>query len=365
MNNKNNDTVDVLVKQWISPQVRALSTYHVPDASGLLKLDAMENPYEWDDALRAEWLERIKSAHVNRYPDPDARGVKEQLRQIMKVPEHCELLLGNGSDELILLLALAVASPNRSVFTVEPGFSMYRQIALMAQLQYNAVNLTADFQLDMQATLKRIEETQPALVFIAQPNNPTGNLFGEDNIRRIIEAAPGLVVVDEAYTAFTDSDFMPLLSEYSNLLVMRTLSKTGLAGLRLGFLIGDKRWITELNKIRLPYNVGVLTQASAEFALQHFAVFEAQTEAIKNERRNLFAKLSTIEGIRLWESEANFILLRTELFAAKDVFNQLRDRGVLIKCLDGAHPLLKDCLRVTVSTPDENGQFLKALKASI
>ncbi len=362
MNDKN---LDSLIERWISPQVRGLSTYHVPDASGLVKLDAMENPYIWDDALVREWLAQLGSTHVNRYPDPEAKALKQQLKKIMAVPDHLELLLGNGSDELILLLALAVATPGRTVLTVEPGFTMYRQIALMAQLQYEAVSLTPDFELDIKATVSRIRSTQPALIFIAQPNNPTGNLFGEQNIRQIIEAAPGIVVIDEAYTAFTDSDHLPLLAEYDNLLVMRTLSKTGLAGLRLGILIGDQRWISELNKIRLPYNVGVLNQVSAEFALRHYSVFEAQTANIRDQRDGVMAELSGIKGIRVWPSDANFILMRTRQGCARQVFERLRERGVLIKLLDGAHLLLQDCLRVTIGTPAENRQFIDALKASL
>jgi len=351
-----------LIEQWISPHVRALSSYAVPDSSGLLKLDAMENPYVWDDALQQAWLKQLESAHVNRYPDPDAKALKRQIKKVMQVPERLDLLFGNGSDELILLLALAVAAPGRSVLTFEPGFVMFRQIALMTQLQFEAVSLTPDFELDLAATLAQIKSSQPALIFIAQPNNPTGNLFGDSNIRKIIEAAPGLVVIDEAYTAFTDSDFMPLLDDYENLLIMRTLSKTGLAGLRLGFLIGDKHWLSELNKIRLPYNVGVLNQISAEFALQHYPVFEAQTASIRKARTSVLVELKNIEGLHVWPSEANFILVRTKAGQARLVFERLREHGVLIKCLDGAHPLLKDCLRVTIGTQEENRQFIGTLK---
>jgi len=282
---------------------------------------------------------------------------------VMRIPESQAIVLGNGSDELIQLLALAVSAPGKTLLTVEPGFAMYRQISQVTELNFQSVALTANFELDMPELLAQIEQQQPALVFLAQPNNPTGNLFGEENLRQVIEAAPGLVVIDEAYTPFTDADYLPLLEEYNNVLVMRTLSKAGLAGLRLGLLVGNPRWIAELEKIRLPYNIGVLTQASAEFALKHYEVLRQQTALIRDERANLYKDLSAIEELKVWKSEANFILFRTQPGKARAVFDGLRENHILIRCLDGAHPLLKDCLRVTVGSAAENEAFLKELKA--
>jgi len=282
---------------------------------------------------------------------------------VMRIPESQAIVLGNGSDELIQLLALAVSAPGKTLLTVEPGFAMYRQISQVTELNFQSVALTANFELDMPELLAQIEQQQPALVFLAQPNNPTGNLFGEENLRQVIEAAPGLVVIDEAYTPFTDADYLPLLEEYNNVLVMRTLSKAGLAGLRLGLLVGNPRWIAELEKIRLPYNIGVLTQASAEFALKHYEVLRQQTALIRDERANLYKDLSAIEELKVWKSEANFILFRTQPGKARAVFDGLREHHILIRCLDGAHPLLKDCLRVTVGSAAENEAFLKELKA--
>lgn len=351
-----------LIEQWINPDIQAMSAYHVADASGLIKLDAMENPYQWDEPLKTEWLSVLQQVELNRYPEADAPGLKRQLAQLMQIPDGMDILLGNGSDELILLLSLAVAAPGRTLLTLEPGFSMYRQIARTAQLDYSAVPLTENFALDLPATLTAIGEQQPALIFIAQPNNPTGNLFDIDGLRQIIEAAPGLVIIDEAYTPFTDADFMPWLNEYPNLLIMRTLSKAGLAGLRLGLLVGSPAWLNQIDKIRLPYNIGVLTQATAEFALKHFDVLQNQTETIRNERARLYQELNQLQSLTLWPSEANFVLFRTEQGRARELHQGLREKGVLIKCLDGAHPMLKDCLRVTVGTAEENQQFLQALK---
>jgi histidinol-phosphate aminotransferase len=355
-----------LIDRLVRPEIRALRAYHVPDASGLIKLDAMENPYTWPEELRGEWAELLAGLHVNRYPDPQGSELQAALRETMGIPDGMGLLLGNGSDELIQMLALTLAHPGRKVLSVEPGFVMYRMIALFAGMGYVGVPLRAeDFALDLEAVLEAIEREEPELIFLAYPNNPTGNLFDATAVERIIEAAPGLVVVDEAYAPFTDASFLPRLGDWPNLLVMRTVSKMGLAGLRLGYLAGPPEWLMELDKTRLPYNINVLTQASAAFALRHKAVFDAQTASIREERGRLFAALSGIDGVRPYPSDANFILLRLPTGRAGEVFASLRQGGVLVKNLDGAHPLLADCLRVTVGLPEESDAFLRVLQAAL
>jgi len=354
------------VAEWVRPEIRALSAYHVPDASGLVKLDAMENPYAWPDALRAEWAELARALDVNRYPHPQAPALKQRLREAMGIPAAADILLGNGSDEIIQTIALALAGPDRTVLTVEPGFVMYRMIATFAGMRYCGVPLRADdFGIDLPAVREAMARHRPAVVFIAQPNNPTGNRFDEVALVEIIEAAPGLVVIDEAYAPFTDATLLPRMGEWPNLLVMRTVSKMGLAGLRLGYLAGPPAWLHELDKVRLPYNINVLTQHAAELALRHKAVLDAQTEAIRVERVRLQEALAGIEGVRPFPSEANFILLRVPAGRAGPVFDGLKARGILVKKLDGAHPLLADCVRVTVGTPDENAAFVTALRACI
>ncbi|MFN2184996.1 MAG: histidinol-phosphate transaminase [Anaerolineae bacterium] len=348
--------------QLIRPEIRALRAYQVPDATGLVKLDAMENPYGWPDSLKSEWLEVLRGAELNRYPDPQGRQVQEALRESMGIPDGMGLLLGNGSDELIQMLALTLAHPGRKVLSVDPGFVMYRMIALFAGMEYVGVPLRADdFGLDLPAILEALERECPALTFIAYPNNPTGNLFDAGAIAEIAAAAPGLVIVDEAYAPFTDESFLARLGEWPNLLVLRTLSKMGLAGLRLGYLAGPEDWLTEIDKTRLPYNINCLTQASATFALRHKAVLDEQAQAIRTARARLFDALAAIPGIRPYPSQANFILIRLPAGRADACFAGLKSRGVLVKNLNGAHPLLADCLRVTVGTPEENGAFLSAL----
>jgi histidinol-phosphate aminotransferase len=350
-----------LVQRWIRPEIRALSAYHVPPARGLIKLDAMENPYGWPPELVQAWLETLRSVELNRYPDPGAAELTDELRRAMQVPSGMQLVLGNGSDELIQMLALAVSAPGRVVLAPDPTFVMYRMIAEVAGMSYHAVALADDFSLDRGAMLSAIERHAPAIVFLAYPNNPTGTLFDARVVEDVIRAAPGLVVVDEAYAPFTDASFMARLGDFPNLLVMRTVSKMGLAGLRLGLLAGPPEWLGEIDKTRLPYNINVLTQASARFALRHKALLDEQAVRIRADRVDMLRRLATLPGVQAWPSEANFILFRVAAGTADAVFQSLREQRVLIKNLNPAGGRLRDCLRVTVGTADENGAFLEAL----
>jgi len=350
------------LQRWIRPEIRALSTYHVADAKGMVKLDAMENPYGWPPGLVEQWLQVLRAAELNRYPDPEARALVTALREVHQVPAQSAVMLGNGSDELIQLIMLAVAAPGRVVLSAEPGFSMYQMIACFVGLDYVGVPLSAqDFSLDLPAMLAAIERHQPAVIFLAYPNNPTGNLFDDAAIEEIIRAAPGLVVVDEAYHAFADATMMGRLADYDNLLVLRTLSKMGLAGLRLGLLAADACWVDEINKIRLPYNINSLTQISARFAMQHAALLGEQTDRISRDREDLCTQLQQIAGLTVYPSRANFILFRVPGGRATELYELLKQDGVLIRNLHKDGSALADCLRVTVGTVDENNAFLAAL----
>lgn len=346
--------------QIIRDEIRALSAYHVPEASGMVKLDAMENPFGLPEGLRAEIGAIARDAALNRYPDASAAALKERLQTAMDIPAGMELMLGNGSDELIQIIALCAARPGAVLLGVEPSFVMYRMIASFVGMRYVGVPLREDFTLDLDAMLAAVEAERPAVIFLAYPNNPTGNLFDADAVSRIIEAAPGLVVVDEAYHAFAGASFMPRLAAYPNLVVMRTLSKLGLAGLRLGFLAGSPAWLGHFEKVRLPYNINVLTQQVAHKVLEHVGILNGQAATLKAERTGLKAQLDGMAGVQAYPSDANFILIRVG--EADRVFDGLRQRGILIKNLSHAHPLLRDCLRVTVGTPEENAKFINALQ---
>ena len=347
----------------IRDEIRALTAYHVPDSAGMVKLDAMENPYRLPAALQAEIAQVVAAAALNRYPDPGATRLKARLREVLEIPTGAEVLLGNGSDEIIQMLVMAAARPGATVLGLEPSFVMFRLIAAFCGVRFVGVPLREDFTLDADRTLASIALHQPALVFIAYPNNPTGNLFDASALQAIVQSAPGLVVIDEAYHAFAGRSMMPHVATAPNLLVMRTLSKLGLAGLRLGLVAGAGAWLHHVDKVRLPYNVNVLTQIVAERVLDHHDVLVQQAAAIRAERARLHAELEHTSGVEPYQSDANFILFRCP--DATRVFEGLKRRGVLIKNLDGAHPALADCLRVTVGTPEENARFLDSLRKTV
>lgn len=358
-------SIDSMVKKIIRPEVRAMQAYGVPNADGLIKLDAMENPYTWPDDIRQSWIEKLRDTDLNRYPDATAGNVKQGLRRMMDIPQDMDIMLGNGSDELILLIALAVSQRDRSIMAPVPTFVMYEVIARTVNMSFVGLPLTKDFDLDLPIFLERIQQVKPAVIFLSYPNNPSGNLFSADDIEAILKNSLGLVIIDEAYSAFTDVSFMPRLGEFNNLLVMRTVSKIGLAGLRLGLLVGPKAWLQEFDKLRLPYNINTLTQVSAEFIFQHGDMLQQQTATIRQDRDGLLKRLGDMDGITAWPSATNFILFRTEDKSASEVFKQLKASGVLLKNLHGSHPLLQDCLRVTVGTGEENAAFLSALRRAL
>ena len=350
------------INKLIRPEIRALTAYHVPEAGDMIKLDAMENPWSWPDALRDAWMDVLKSAEINRYPDPLATALQAEMRRVMQVPGDAGVILGNGSDELIQMIIQAVSAHGRVVLAPVPTFVMYRQVSVVAGMEFAAVPLRDDFSLDGDALLAAVEAHKPAVIFLAYPNNPTGNLFDAAILHTLLSRADGLVVIDEAYAPFTDASFMSRIGEYDNLLVLRTVSKMGLAGLRLGLLAGPPAWLEQIDKTRLPYNISVVNQLTGCFALQHADHFMQQAQAIRGQRAQLYTALQVLPSLTVYPSEANFILFRTPAGKASDIFEGLKTAGILIKNLDGSVAALQDCLRVTVGTPDENAAFLTALK---
>ena len=344
----------------IRAEVRALARYSVTDANGFVKLDAMENPYALPDEVRGELASALAAVPLNRYPDGDARGCHAALRRSLGLDERFGMLLGNGSDELIQLLTAAVAAPGAVVLAPEPSFVMYRRNALIAHARYVGVPLAAQFRLDVDAMLRAIERERPALVWLACPNNPTGNLFDAGDVERIVRASPGLVAIDEAYYAFAESSFLPRALEFPNVVVVRTVSKIGMAGLRLGYAVGHPAWIDEIEKIRPPYNVSSLTQAALPVLLAHADAFARQAAAIRSERQRLDRALAALPGVHTFATQTNFVLARVP--GASAWFATLRDAKILVKNLDGWHPLLADCLRITVGTPAENDALIRALE---
>ena len=347
-------------EELIRPEVLALHAYAVADAAGMVKLDAMENPYALPPALRRELAERLAAVELNRYPEPNPAALRELIIRKMKVPSGMDVLLGNGSDDLIQILALALARPGSALMYPSPTFVMYSMNATFCGMKAIPVPLRDDFTLDADAFIARMRAERPALVFLAYPNNPTGVLYPQADVVRVIEAASGLVVLDEAYHVFAGKTFMDKLPQYPNLVVLRTVSKLGLAGIRLGYLAGRPEWLRELNKVRQVYNINVLTEAAARFALERLDVLEAQAAQIRAERERLGGALRALSSVTVFPSEANFFLMRVP--DALHTYEALRRQGVLVRNL---HPGLANCLRVTVGTPDENRILINALKEAL
>ncbi|MGJ7495709.1 histidinol-phosphate transaminase [Variovorax sp. RT4R15] len=350
----------------IRADVQSMHAYAVQDARGLLKLDAMENPHGLPLALQAELGARLGALALNRYPGDRGNDLKRALAAHARMPEGFALMLGNGSDELISLLAMACDLPGAGVLAPVPGFVMYAMSAQLQGLKFTGVPLTADFELDGAAMLAAITRDKPAIVYLAYPNNPTANLWDDTVIEQIVEAQGaqgGLVVMDEAYQPFAARSYIDRIQRHRHVLLMRTLSKFGLAGVRLGYLMGPAALIAEVDKVRPPYNISVLNCECALFALEHAAVFEAQAEAIRAERAKLLAGLAQLPGLQVWPSDANMVLVRVP--DATKAFDGLRARGVLVKNVSKMHELLANCLRLTVGTADENAQMLAALQDSL
>lgn len=345
------------VAALIGDNIRSLKAYHVQDASNLIKLDAMENPYTLPSNLREQLAKQLANVAINRYPDPECRKLKDSIRELWQIPSELQILLGNGSDELIQLICLALGQSNVQVIAPEPTFVMYKIISQFCGLAYQAIPLKADFSLDEEALLDAVRAEPKSVVFLAYPNNPTGTLFNESAISEVIKLNQGLVVIDEAYYSFAQKTLIDQVQAFDNVLLMRTFSKMGMAGLRLGILLGKAAWLDELNKIRLPYNINSLTQIAAEVLLQNWSPIEEQMLSIIEQRAWLMDQMNQIEGVSVIPSHANFVLF--QVADAAGCFQGLKQQGILIKALAGD---LASYLRVTVGTEEENAKFIHALQ---
>ena len=358
-----------------------MHAYAIQDSTGMVKLDAMENPHRLPADLQQALGQRLGALALNRYPGSRVNDLRHALADYAHMPAGFDVMLGNGSDELIALLALACDTPAEageagesgeggrpaaSILSPLPGFVMYGMSAQLQGLAFHGVPLTADFELDEAAMLAAIAEHRPAITYIAYPNNPTANLWDDaaiENIVNAVGAQGGLVVMDEAYQPFASKSYIDRIARHSHVLLMRTLSKFGLAGVRLGYMMGPRALIAEIDKVRPPYNISVLNCECALFAIEHQAVFAAQALDLIAERAIVFEALKVMHGVRVWPSDANMILIRVQ--DAARVFEGMKARGVLIKNVSTLHPLLANCLRLTVGTASDNTLMLAALKASL
>ncbi len=366
MASMNVDKRDEKIIHLIRPDVQKMQVNHVSSGRGIIKLDARESPYIWPAYLRGEWLEEMQAVSLNRYPDPESTDLKARLRQVFDIPHGIELMLGNGSDELIQIIGLAMRGVGRKVLAAEPTFSRFQMISTYVGMAFVGVPLNqADFSLDMPVMLAAMKRHQPIVTYLASPNNPTGNIYTQNEIGQLLEASHGLVVVDESCFGFSSESMMTQLSRYDNLLVLRSLSRMGLAGLRLGYLMGSPRWIKQINNLRLPFNINALAQFTAEFALNYFDVFEDQAEQVRRDRVWVAENIRRLKGVTVFPSEANFILFRVAKGRANAVDAALKQKGICIRNLSDESPLLRDCLRVTVGKPSENVAFISALTSSV
>ena len=347
------------IKHVVRADVQKMSAYPVADSKGLIKLDAMENPFAFPAHLHAGLMERLHQVGLNRYPRPDYTALKEKLRSTYTIPSDCGIILGNGSDELIDIITKACAADGAVILAPSPGFVMYSASAMQMRVQFVGVDLLPSLELDMPAMRAAIAKHKPAMIYLAYPNNPTGNCYTTEQIEEILHLAPGLVVIDEAYQPFAIDTWMNRLPEFPQAVVMRTVSKWGLAGIRLGYMAGHSDWINQFEKIRPPYNINVLTECAALYCLDHEAVFAKQAALLSVERDTLFEALEQLPSAKPFASRANFIT--TRFTDGPGQFNRLKNDGILVKDLSKMHPLLANCLRLTVGSPSECAAMLASL----
>jgi histidinol-phosphate aminotransferase len=369
--------LEVLIQRRIRQDVQSMHAYAIQDSVGLVKLDAMENPYRLPPELQEALGKRLGALALNRYPDGRVNDLRHALATYAQMPEGCDIMLGNGSDELISLLAMAcdvALDPDTGkkpvILAPLPGFVMYAMSAALQGLDFVGVPLSADFELIEDDMLAAIAAHQPAIVYLAYPNNPTANLWNADAMARVIAAAGqvgSLVVIDEAYQPFSSRTYLDTIraqpAAHTHVLLMRTLSKFGLAGVRIGYMMGPKALIAEVDKVRPPYNISVLNYECALFALEHADVFAQQAAALREQRTRLLTALRAMPGVKAWDSDANMILVRVG--DAQKTFDGLKARGVLVKNVSKMHLLLAQCLRLTVGTADENTRLLAAVQESL
>jgi histidinol-phosphate aminotransferase len=344
----------------VKAAVTQLQAYDPHTRPGHVKLDANEHPFALPTTIREAVLRALDEVPIHRYPDPGAERLRGRLAHMSGVmPEM--LLLGNGSDELVQMVLIACGAPGATVLTPTPTFSMYRLGALMLDQRAVEVPLTPDWSLDLPQMLAAIAREQPRVIVIANPNNPTANCFEPEALLQLIAAAPGVIVIDEAYYEFSRQTVVPLLKAYPHLLVFRTLSKVGMAGLRVGILLGNPQLVQEINKVRLPYNLNGYSQVAAEVVLQHWELIAPEFQTIIRERERLHARLGQIPGVTVFPSQANFLLARIAAGAVQ-VWEALGEQGILVRCFPGSSAL-QDCVRITVGTPAENDLLITTLQA--
>ena len=351
------------INNFFRDDINLLKEYEIFDSTNMIKLDAMENPFDLDINFEITGLPSGATS-LNRYPDADCQSIRNKLLTKYQLDDKkYDAIIGNGSDELIQLICLTFLRAENIVLCPAPSFSMYKKISQVIGLRYEEVPLRNNFSLDIKLMLEKIKDLNPAIIFLAYPNNPTGNLWSKEDIEAIIKQSNGVVVVDEAYGAFSGESFISKINEFENLIIMKTFSKVGLAGIRLGYLFSNKYIIKQINKLRLPFNINSISQKISEISIDS-SYLEDQIEEIILLRSSLILELRDIKKIEVYDSKTNFILFKILEGSANEVFESLLSDNILIKNMSKM-PGLKNFLRVTVGSKKENNLFIQSLKNAL
>ena len=341
----------------IKASVLTLQEYRIPQDRVTVKLNQNESPFDVPVGIKRKILKKLRKKNWNRYPLLEP---VELVQSISMYTGHSDkgILVGNSSNELIQTVFLATCHSQDPVVVVSPGFSIYPHVAKILNLNVEEISLLKDFSFDTASIIKKGENAR--VIILASPNNPTGTVLDIQDIQTIAENIKGIFVVDEAYLEFYGNTALQLLKPFSNIIIIRTFSKAfSLAGLRAGYLLAEKKMITQLKKVKLPFSLGIFQQIAGEILLKHADQISQFVETIIIERETLFSKLKEIPGVCPIPSMANFILLEVKEKSAEDVFLSLLKQGVLVRYFGSQG--LENMLRVTVGSPHENRIFLKEL----
>ncbi len=344
----------------VKKSVLELPAYEVLQQARI-KLNQNESPYDIPVTYKRKILQLMQKKSWNRYPSNHAEALKNAIAQYTKFPAK-GIIVGNGSNELILAIMLTICDRGDQITTVSPGFAIYSYLGRILNLQNMEIPLNPDFSFSVTGIIKHSHNSK--IIFLASPNNPTGTMLRIQEIEEITKKCKCLVVIDEAYYEFSRISCQHLLERYENIVVLRTFSKAfGLAGIRLGYLLGNKRIVSQIEKAKLPFSVGIFQQTAATFLLQHNSIVKKTAQEIISQRERVFNALNMIDGITPVPSKANFILFSIDKMGRDKVYEQLYKNGILLRRF--IHPALKNMLRVTIGTPRENQLFLKAISRII
>lgn len=345
----------------VRKELMDLKPYEEPSLpAGVVRLHANENPYPFPEAVREAIIDQLRDLEISRYPDPAAGALRESISAYTQWPAD-KIIVGNGSNELILTLMLTFGGPGARIVIPTPTFSMYQIIANLTGATAVNVPLNKDYEIDMFTLERELEHPDTKLVMLCSPNNPTGGIIDTQLVERICASTKALVVLDEAYYEFAQQTALESLKDISNLSILRTFSKAfGLAGQRVGYMLANDEVIYQVKKASLPYNLNAFTQTAAKVALEKAHEFAPQIEAVLADRSRVAEALTQMPGIVVYPSLANFILFKCTQRPAGEIFQKLTEAGVIIRYFNEA-PGLENCLRITIGTKEENDIFIEKL----